>query len=279
MKRTITLSILFGILFIFSSCSPRISTSITKNFAMLDNTQEVKILDLTDEVPVNSELLGEVKIGDTGFSTNCDYETVIDAAKLEARKVGGNAIKIVSHQNPDFVSSCHRITATIYKITSSNVSPFISKLQGDSILQSVQTPIYDTIQVTKLGGGYRYNYKGEVLTLDRLEILLRNNSLALEYFNKAKGSSGIINVLGYAGGFLVGYPLGTLIGGGKPNWTLAAVGCGLIVIAIPIASSADKNLFKAVNVYNQFAPTSRNNNYYDIKLGINQTGVALLIRF
>lgn len=223
--------------------------------------------------------LGEVKIGDTGFSTNCDYETVIDAAKLEARKVGGNAIKIVSHQNPDFVSSCHRITATIYKITSSNVIPTISKLQGDSLLQSVQTPVYDTIQIIKLGSGYRYNYKGEVLTLDRLGVLLQNNSLASEYFNKVKGSSGIINILGYAGGFLVGYPLGTFLGGGKPNWTLAAVGCGLIAIAIPIASSADKNLFKAVNVYNQFAPTSRNDNYYNIKLGINQTGVALLIRF
>jgi len=41
--------------------------------------------------------LGKIKIGDTGFSTDCSYEKAIEIAELEARKVGGNAVKITKH--------------------------------------------------------------------------------------------------------------------------------------------------------------------------------------
>jgi len=41
---------------------------------------------LEEKEPDNAEFLGHVKIGDTGFSTNCSYATIIDDAKLEARK-------------------------------------------------------------------------------------------------------------------------------------------------------------------------------------------------
>ena len=39
------------------------------------------------------------------------------------------------------------------------------------------------------------------------------------------------------GGFLIGWPLGTALAGGDPNWTLAAIGAGCVAIAIPRPSS------------------------------------------
>ena len=72
---------------------------------------------IEDEIPDKSEILGECKIGDSGFSTKCDYNTVLETLKSEARKVGGNAIKITKHKSPDFGSTCHRMTATILKLT------------------------------------------------------------------------------------------------------------------------------------------------------------------
>lgn len=42
--------------------------------------------------PDSTEVLGKVKIGDSGFTTNCSYEAVINKAKMGSRKVGGNAI-------------------------------------------------------------------------------------------------------------------------------------------------------------------------------------------
>ncbi|MEN8251744.1 MAG: hypothetical protein ABFS32_22685, partial [Bacteroidota bacterium] len=93
------------------SCNPKVSTSITKSYPVLDYRQEVVVLGLNDEEPDSVEVLGQVQIGDTGFSTNCDYEVVINEAKYAARKIGGNAIKIIDHRPPSMASSCHRIVA------------------------------------------------------------------------------------------------------------------------------------------------------------------------
>ncbi|SHG03088.1 hypothetical protein SAMN05444274_1227 [Mariniphaga anaerophila] len=112
------LKLFLGITFltIFCSCSPRISTSLSKNYPPLDYRQKVVVIDLDQPKPNNSEELGQIKVGDSGFSTKCNYETVVDKAKLEARKVGGNAIKITKHKTPDLWSTCHRITAIILKV-------------------------------------------------------------------------------------------------------------------------------------------------------------------
>lgn len=138
----------------------------------------------------------------------------------------------------------------------------------------VTPPVDDTIQYT----GNKYTLNNQVLTLDKMTKMMENNTVATQYLKSAKGTSGLANILAYAGGFLIGYPLGTAIGGGKPNWTLLAVGCGLIVIDIPIVSSANKNLKKAVNAYNHGEKLSRVEKY-DIRLGMTQNGIGLALRF
>jgi hypothetical protein len=42
-------------------------------------------------------------------------------------------------------------------------------------------------------------------------------------------------ILAYSGGFMVGYTLGTAIAGGDPNWGVAGIGAGLIVVAVPLS--------------------------------------------
>ena len=120
-------------LILLSSCSPRISTSLSKNYPPLDYKQEVTVIGLGGAEPDNAEVLGQVKIGDTGFSTNCSYDIVIDKAKLEARKAGGNAIKIIEHKPPSAMGgSCHRITADILKVE--NIENYAPKAEEDVLL-------------------------------------------------------------------------------------------------------------------------------------------------
>ncbi|HNW51040.1 MAG TPA: hypothetical protein PKH79_08160 [Prolixibacteraceae bacterium] len=103
--------------FIINSCSPKVSTSFSKKYPAIDYREEVRVFDLQDPIPSNPEELGVVKIGDTGFTTNCGYTEVIEKAKTEARSVGGNALKITKHTLPSvWGSSCHQITATILKV-------------------------------------------------------------------------------------------------------------------------------------------------------------------
>lgn len=110
-------TLIIGCVLFLSSCSPKVSTSISKKYETLDYREEVHIFGIKDAVPANAEVLGQMKIGDSGFTTNCGWDVVISLAKSEARKIGGNAIKITSHKPPSAMgSTCHRITANILKV-------------------------------------------------------------------------------------------------------------------------------------------------------------------
>jgi len=89
-----------------------------KTYAPLDYKEEVRVFGFGKEIPSNAEKLGTIKVGDSGFSVNCNYATVLDKAKIESRKVGGNVLKITKHKRPDSWSSCHRIKVDVYKVDS-----------------------------------------------------------------------------------------------------------------------------------------------------------------
>jgi hypothetical protein len=85
-------------------------------YPTLDYNASVLVLGLEDPVPLGAKPGGTVKVGDSGLSTNCGYEVVIEKAREEARKAGCNIVKITDHNPPGFSSSCDRITASIYRV-------------------------------------------------------------------------------------------------------------------------------------------------------------------
>jgi len=135
------------------------------------------------------------------------------------------------------------------------------------------------ISATKVSGGYRFEQNGKPLTLKSMETIMKDDAKAFDYLEKAKTSSTIANILGYTGGFLIGYPLGTAIGGGKPVWALAGIGCGLVAIAIPLGSQAGRNFKTAVDIYNSNQRNLSFNRKCDLQLGITGNGLSLKLRF
>jgi len=98
-------------------CSPKVRTNLAKKYSPLSSKDNVLVIGITEDLPLGSEVLGTVKISDTGFSTHCGWEIVLEKAKDEARKAGGNVLKIIEHIPPSALgSSCHRIKAQILKI-------------------------------------------------------------------------------------------------------------------------------------------------------------------
>ncbi|MEO6175774.1 MAG: hypothetical protein ABIP27_11550 [Flavobacterium circumlabens] len=121
---------LFLITIAFCSCSPKIRTSVSEKHEKLDSKSNVIVFNTKAELPANFSTIGTVKIGDTGFTTNCDFATVLEAAKTEARKNGANAFLITEHLYPSmFGSSCHRISADLLRIenTTDYSKPVIDK--------------------------------------------------------------------------------------------------------------------------------------------------------
>lgn len=119
-----------GTVILLCSCTHRVSTTINKTYPPLDYREKVVVLDITREEPENAEMLGEIKLGDTGFSIKCGYDLAIEKAKMEARKSGGNVVKIIDHRPPSaFGSTCHRITAKILRVK--EVEKLVRAEEGD----------------------------------------------------------------------------------------------------------------------------------------------------
>jgi len=155
-------------LILFSSCGPRISTSLTSHYSVLDFKQDVIVIGLSDPEPENAEVLGLVKIGDTGFSTKCGYDLVIDKAKLEARKAGGNAIKIIEHLPPSLMgSTCHRIKAKILKLE--NVESYKPREVVDSTLLNADYALLHIYRNSGIGALLNYDLHLGDTTLCRVK--------------------------------------------------------------------------------------------------------------
>ena len=106
------------------------------------------------------------------------------------------------------------------------------------------------IKIKKVFGGYKYSQNGTQMKMKDLVKTIESNEQAFEFINKAQSNNTIASIFGSTGGFLVGWPIGTAIGGGDANWTLAGIGAGLIAISIPFSTGANKNAKQAIELYN-----------------------------
>ena len=100
--------------FLLISCSSSISSSFTTQNKPLTMDDKVAFLDLLHKVPEGAKKLGQAKYGDSGFSTNCDFNTNLISARKLARANGANIVKVVEKSTPDIWSSCYRITVEFY---------------------------------------------------------------------------------------------------------------------------------------------------------------------
>lgn len=137
--------------------------------------------------------------------------------------------------------------------------------------------ISDTIQV-KRAMGIVFMQQGQILTPRQLLEVTSSNAEAYSVMKMAKRNYNASSALGFAGGFLIGWPLGAAVAGGEPNWTMAAVGACLVVISIPFSTSYSKYAKQAVILYNDELKRSGAGSP-EASLGFTSDGIGLRIRF
>ncbi|WP_299669931.1 hypothetical protein [uncultured Polaribacter sp.] len=115
------------------------------------------------------------------------------------------------------------------------------------------------IDMKKSFGENVYYQNDKKLNSKELKVLMKNNTEALDFMESAKSNQTWGMILGGAGGALIGYPVGTAIGGGDPQWVLAGAGAALIVATIPILKGYNRKTKKAVDLYNASAPDVSSN--------------------
>lgn len=106
---------IFLLLMIFA-CSPKIKSNFTNtDYDELTDKTEIIVLRTLESLPQDSEPIGDIKIGDSGFFTDCIYATVMKNTKELARKSGANIIKLTETREPDLASTWYRIKAKLFR--------------------------------------------------------------------------------------------------------------------------------------------------------------------
>ena len=138
----------------------------------------------------------------------------------------------------------------------------------------------DSINVVGSGLGTTFFQNDRILQPGDLKHITRDHPEAHKYMKKAATNNGFGVFFATAGGVLIGWPLGTALGGGDPNWALAGVGGGLALLSIPLASGYVKNARKGAEIYNDgLASTSFKQQRLQWNLALSQDGVGLQLRF
>lgn len=128
--------------------------------------------------------------------------------------------------------------------------------------------------------GYNFVKDGTRLTWKDVLNTTQPNVEAYNYIKKAKTNHTVSAVLSFAGGFLIGVPIGQSIGKGEPNWTLAYIGGGLAGVSIPFYLSAVKNAKEGLNTYNQSLHSAHQNPFNpEFKFKANGNGIGLSMNF
>lgn len=112
-------------------CEPALNyTSLQPSRTPKSNNSHIMIYPSTETVPADFVVLGTIRVDDSGFTTNCSLDYVVECAIKKARDVGADAIQITKIKPPDLWSYCYRITASAISFDTSNW-PRIKKTEKD----------------------------------------------------------------------------------------------------------------------------------------------------
>jgi hypothetical protein len=141
-----------------------------------------------------------------------------------------------------------------------------------------QTPT-DTISIQKVFGGYQYYQGYNRLGFSQMINLMQSNEQASNEIRAAQKNSSIASITGYVGGFMLGWPLGTAIGGGRPNWAMAGVGAGILAVGITLNQKSNKQTTNAIRIYNESITSESFLNNVQIDYLFTLNGVGFRMRF
>jgi hypothetical protein len=157
---------------------------------------------------------------------------------------------------------------------------FLSCLICMSLHSSAQTT-NDSIIIRSSFGGLQFYQNNKKLKMAELVKTMETNTLASQHLKTARTNNTFAGILSGIGGFLIGWPVGTAIAGGDPEWAMAGVGAGLVVVSIPISIKASKEAKMAIQIFNESLnrTTSVKGSEMSLNFNSSSTGLKMVFRF
>lgn len=146
-------------------------------------------------------------------------------------------------------------------------------------LASILTCNSQNIEMRETNWGYKFTQNGEKFSIAEATKRMESNKNAYKFMKKAKSNNFLAEILGSTGGACIGFAIGTAIADGNPNWTLAGIGAGLLAISIPISSKVNKDVKKAIDLYNTNLNSATYKTKPEFKIIGNRKGVGIVMNF
>ena len=125
--------------------------------------------------------------------------------------------------------------------------------------------------------GMQFYQNNKRLSTRELVKAMEPNAEAYKQIKSANGKNTLAGILSTAGGFMIGWPIGTSMGGGQPQWALAGVGAGLVAVGIPLSISANKKTKSAVALYNEGLKSTVSTN--ELRFNFKGNSLGLVFSF
>jgi hypothetical protein len=132
------------------------------------------------------------------------------------------------------------------------------------------------LQVESTFWGIRYLKGRQQLSFKEVGAMLASNPDAYALYKKAKTNYVVGNAVGLAGGALIGYSVGSALTGSSPHWSVAAVGAGILLVAIPFNNGFHRRIRQAADTYNGKTAAGQSASWHIMPHG---AGARLVIRF
>lgn len=119
-----------------------------------------------------------------------------------------------------------------------------------SVNCSVAQAESDSLFIGREAGGYYFYNSTGTLTLNQVVSAMKPNEKAHKQIISARLNKGFANIFGGIGGFLFGYQIGTVIGGGEPDLRMGGFGIGLVVVSFNCSKRFYKKARQAIDTFN-----------------------------
>lgn len=149
----------------------------------------------------------------------------------------------------------------------------------NSLNQEKVLPGYsDSIVRQKKMKTWYYAYQGKIIDNKELKQILSQNIQASKKFNQSRKTGFISSVLAIGAGLFIAVPVESLMEGRKADWSQAAFGLGVALVAFPIAIISDHQKDQSVNIYNHLV-NKRLTLHKSIKIALTNSGLAICLKF
>jgi len=158
-----------------------------------------------------------------------------------------------------------------------NVNTFLPRNEIQTITYKTRLPYVSDSDSIIVRNKMVY-YQSQAIDGNRMLELVKSNNEAGRKLESARAPGVISYILSYAGGFCIGWPIGTLIGGGEPEWGMVGAGAGLVALAIPFSSISVNRTREAINIYNQSTYNTATIKK-ELRIGFKNNGISLSLNF